>query len=99
MEVFPSEYQNIPLSRYEKIFVRHTISANDYGFLLLRVNPSMEVDENMNVVILPEGVVFIKFLDQFEEPKDVVQALKIYSTYLYPQTTKRISSRYSFWIT
>ena len=36
MEIFPSEYQSIELSRYEKMFVRHAISADGYGFLLLK---------------------------------------------------------------
>ena len=33
MEILPSEYQNIELSRYEKMFVRHAISNDEYGFL------------------------------------------------------------------
>lgn len=61
MEILPSEYQSIELSRYEKMFVRHAISNDGYGFLLLNVNPSMLENESMNVVITSRGVVFFKF--------------------------------------
>ena len=61
MEILPSEYQNIELSRYEKMFVRHAISNDGYGFLLLNVNPTMIENESMNVVITSRGVVFFKF--------------------------------------
>ena len=63
MEIFPSEYQSIELSRYEKMFVRHAISADGYGFLLLKVNPAMIDNESMNVVITSGGVVFCKFFE------------------------------------
>lgn len=87
MEVFPSEYQNLSLSRYEKLFVRHSLSMSGYGLLLLRVNPSMQSNEDMNVVILPEGLVFIKFFDDFDKASDVIEALNIYTSYIYPATT------------
>lgn len=51
MEILPSEYQNIALSRYEKMFVHHAISSDGYGFLLLKVNPAMIEDESMDVLI------------------------------------------------
>ena len=56
MEILPSEYQNIELSRYEKMFVRHAISDDGYGFLLLKVNPTMIENESMNVLISSRGV-------------------------------------------
>ena len=65
MEIFPSEYQGLELSRYEKLFVRHALSSDQYGFLLLRVNPSKQKNDYMNVVILSRGVVFCKFFDGF----------------------------------
>ncbi len=67
MEVLPSEYQNIELSRYEKIFVRYAISSDQYGFLLLKVNPTMIENESMNVVITSRGVVFFKFLEKISD--------------------------------
>ena len=63
MEVFPSEYQSLDLTRYEKLFVRHALSSEQYGFLLLKVNPAMIKNDSMNIVILPQGVVFCKFFD------------------------------------
>ena len=65
MEVFPSEYQSLDLTRYEKLFVRHAISSEQYGFLLLKVNPAMIKNDSMNIVILSQGVVFCKFFDGF----------------------------------
>ena len=56
MEIFPSEYQNIDLSRYEKLFVRHALTSPEYGFVLLKVNPVMISGESLDVVICSRGV-------------------------------------------
>lgn len=42
MEILPSEYQNIELSRYEKMFVRHAISNDGYGFLYRQLHDSQK---------------------------------------------------------
>lgn len=40
MELFPSEYQQLDLNRYEKVFIRHALNcAGDFGMLLLRHVP------------------------------------------------------------
>ena len=31
MEIFPSEYQQLDLNRYEKVFVRHACNDDEYG--------------------------------------------------------------------
>lgn len=93
MEVFPSEYQNLELSRYDKLFVRFAVSSESEGFLLLKVNPSMQSNDSMNVVILPKGVVFFKFFDEFETSSDVIGAMGIYTSILYPTASNIISTK------
>ena len=41
MEIYPSEYQQLGLNRYEKVFVRHANNDDNYGIVLLKVNPAM----------------------------------------------------------
>lgn len=36
MEILPSEYQQIELSRSEKIFVRNVMSSERFGYLLIK---------------------------------------------------------------
>lgn len=66
MEILPSEYQQIDLSRNEKIFVRNTMSTDLYGFLLLDTNPAMLPNERMHTLICPDGVLILKFFDGFD---------------------------------
>lgn len=61
MEIMPSEYQHIDLSRNEKIFVRNIMSNDQYGFLLLKTNPAMLPNECMHTLICSDGVIFLKF--------------------------------------
>lgn len=89
MEIFPSEYQSIELSRYEKMFVRHAISADGYGFLLLKINPAMIDNESMNVVITSGGVVFCKFFEDFSDASLFSSFIQTYISLIYP-TTKNI---------
>lgn len=91
MEIFPSEYQNIELSRHEKLFVRHALSNNDYGFVLLKVNPAMISGESMDVVISSQGVLFCKFFDDLTDASLFDASITAYAQYVYP-TTKRILS-------
>ena len=93
MEIFPSEYQNMELSRYEKLFVRHAISSDNFGFVLLRVNPAMMPGESMNVVINNRGVVFLKFFDDFTDANMFVPTMKAYAQFVYPTSAKIISEK------
>lgn len=93
MEIFPSEYQGLSLSRYEKMFVRHSLSNESYGFLLLKINPSMQPNDDMDVVILPQGALFCKFFEEMDNASDFVKAMGAYSLVLYPTTAKIISQK------
>lgn len=93
MEIIPSEYQNIELSRYEKLFVRHAISSNDYGFVLLRVNPAMISGESLDVVICSKGVLFCKFFDELSDPSVFNTSITAYAQYVYPTTKKILSEK------
>ena len=89
MEILPSEYQSIDLSRYEKLFVRHAISSDEYGFLLLKVNPAMVKNDYVHVLILSQGVLFCKFFDGFDDPSQFAATMSAYASFVYP-TTKNI---------
>lgn len=93
MEVFPSEYQSLDLTRYEKLFVRHAISSEQYGFLMLKVNPAMIKNDCMNVVILPQGVVFCKFFDGFEDAAQFSSAMGVYASFVFPSTRDIIAQK------
>ena len=93
MEILPSEYQNIELSRYEKMFVRHAISNDEYGFLLLKVNPTMIENESMNVLISSRGVVFFKFFDDFSDASLFGATMQPYTQFVYPTAQKIISEK------
>ena len=62
MEIYPSEYQQLELNRYEKIFVRHASNDENYGLVLLKINPAMLSGEYLHAVIMSRGVVLCKFL-------------------------------------
>lgn len=62
MEIYPSEYQQLELNRYEKIFVRYASNDENYGFVLLKINPAMLSGEYLHAIIMSRGVVLCKFL-------------------------------------
>lgn len=93
MEILPSEYQNIELSRHEKMFVRHAISDDEYGFLLLNVNPSMLENESMNVMITSRGIVFLKFFERFSDASLFGTTIQPYVKFVYPAVQKIISGK------
>lgn len=62
MELFPSEYQHLELNRYEKVFVRHANNENDYGLILLKINPALLTGEYSHAVITSKGIILCKFL-------------------------------------
>lgn len=93
MEILPSEYQSIELSRYEKMFVRHAISNDGYGFLLPKVNPTMIDNESMNVVITSRGVVFFKFFEEFSDSSLFGTTMQAYAQFVYPIAQKIIAEK------
>lgn len=93
MEILPSEYQNIDLSRHEKMFVRYAISCDEYGFLLLNVNPTMRKNESMNVVITSKGVIFLKFFDGFTDASLFGETMRLYSENVSPAIRKIICQK------
>lgn len=93
MEILPSEYQNIDLSRYEKMFVRYAISSDSYGFLLLNINPTMTAKESMSVLITSRGVVFFKFFDDFSDIAAFGKMIQPYANFVYPTAQKIISEK------
>ena len=62
MEIYPSEYRQLGLNRYEKVFVRHASSDDNYGLILLKINPAMLNGEYSHGVITSRGIVLCKFL-------------------------------------
>lgn len=55
MEILPSEYQQIELSRSEKIFVRNVMSSERFGYLLIKTNDALgaqyvaaQIDQQLN---------------------------------------------------
>lgn len=62
MEIYPSEYQQLELKRYEKVFVRHASNDDTFGMVLLKINPAMLSGEYSHAVISSKGVVLCKFL-------------------------------------
>ena len=93
MEVLPSEYNSLNLSRYEKMFIRYTLSNNEYGFLLMQVNPAMQLNNNMDVVILPQGIVMCKFFDNFNDASQFPETMNAYISYVYPSTRDLIEKK------
>lgn len=93
MEIFPSEYQNLELSRYEKLFVRHALSSNQYGYVLLKVNPAMINNESMDVVLCSRGVIFLKFFDDFTDASLFAMTMTAYSQFVYPTSATIIADK------
>lgn len=62
MDEYPSEYQQLELNRYEKVFLRHASNEEDFGLILLKINPAMLVGEYSHAVITSKGVILCKFL-------------------------------------
>ena len=70
MEILPSEYQHIELSRNEKIFIRNVMSNDQYGFLILNTNPAMLSLGSMHALTCSDGILFFKFFDKIEKAED-----------------------------
>ena len=86
MEILPSEYQHVALSRSEKIFVRNIMSIEQFGYLLLDTNPAMLPNESMHILICSDGVLFLKFFEGFEDNTQYGIIMPMMITGLYMQT-------------
>ena len=93
MEILPSEYQHIELSRSEKIFVRNVMSNEKFGFLLLDTNPAMLPNESMHILLCKDGVLFLKFFDKMEDISQFSMVMPFYIENIYNQTSRIISSK------
>lgn len=93
MEIMPSEYQQLELSRFEKIFIRHALSSEQYGFLLLKVNPAMRENDYMHVLISADGVLMFKFFGDFENSTIFQSTMEVYSQFIHEPTIKIISEK------
>ena len=93
MEIMPSEYQQIELSRNEKIFVRNIMSNNAYGFLLLDTNPAMLPNERMHTLICSDGVLILKFFEGFDAVSQYGAVMPLMIGGIYKQTVTVITSK------
>lgn len=96
MEVLPSEYQNLSLglARSESLFIRHALSSGEYGLLLLRVNPAMQKNDEMNALVLSQGVILCKFFDSFDDINQFSAMISAYASLVYPTTENIIVNKF-----
>lgn len=93
MEILPSEYQHINLTRDEKIFVRNIMSNEQYGYLLLATNPAMLPNENMHILVCANGVLLLKFFEGFEDAAQFGIIMPMMMAGLYSQTVGVITTK------
>ena len=93
MEIMPSEYQHIELSRDEKIFVRNILSNERFGFLLLNVNPAMLTNESMHILLSADGALFLKFFDGMRDASQFITLMPFLIDSVYKQTADIISAK------
>lgn len=93
MEILPSEYQQIELSRSEKIFVRNVMSSERFGYLLIKTNPAMLKNESMHTLVCSDGVIFFKFFEGFSDPSQFGFAIPMLIDTLYAQTVRTVSAK------
>ena len=79
MEIMPSEYQQLDLTRSEKIFIRHAISSEKYGFLLLKANPAMQKNDDMHILLCENGIVMFKFFETFDDVSKFTATMSMYA--------------------
>lgn len=93
MEIMPTEYQNIELSRSEKVFVRNALASHVYGFLLLHVNPFMVNGEYANVLIIRDGIVVLKFFDEFQIASNFQAIMSVYIENVFKKNVQLFTER------
>lgn len=89
----PIEYRNIELSRSEKVFVRNALTSQMYGFLLLHVNPFMVNGECVNVLINHNGIVVMRFFDDFQMADRFQAVMSIYFKNVFRKNTQIFADR------
>ena len=94
MEIFPSEYQHLELNRHEKVFVRHACNDEEYGFVILKINPAMISGDYLHAVISSRGVVFYKFLP-LDDTKIFSLFIESYYSGIIESTAKTIEQKLS----
>ncbi|MCM1225795.1 MAG: AAA family ATPase, partial [Lachnospiraceae bacterium] len=93
MEAMPSEYQNMGLSKSEKLFIRYILCHDEYGLLLIKINPAMLSGDCMHALICSEGIILFKFMENFEDAATFPVIMDAYINSVYIQTVKIIGSR------
>lgn len=83
MEIFPSEYQSLELVKQEKIFVHNVMANEEYGYLLLKINPTMAKNASMDVLINSRGVIFLKFFNKVQDSCTFTTMMEMYVDALY----------------
>ena len=93
MEILPSEYQHIELSREEKIFIRNVMSNNQYGFLILDTNPAMLPFGSMHTLICSDGVLFFNFFNKFKQAEEFGSVMPTIINVFYDESAEIISKK------
>ena len=93
MEILPSEYQHLELSRNEKIFVRNIMSNDQYGYLLLNTNPAMLPNESIHTLLCPNGVLFLKFFNGFQDAAQFDDMIPLMVMSLYKPSVAVITAK------
>lgn len=93
MEVLPSEYQNIDLTKTEKLFIRHVISHNEYGLLLIKINPSLLQGDFMHALLCAEGVMLFKFMDNFQDSLSFPMVMDAYVKSMHAKAVEIITNK------
>ncbi|MBR4093634.1 MAG: AAA family ATPase [Oscillospiraceae bacterium] len=66
MRIWPTGYQELELKEKEKEFVEYCSSSDEYGHLLLNVNPVYLKGYESDVMVLHNGVAICRFMDNFD---------------------------------
>ena len=93
MEILPSEYQQLELYRSEKMFVRYAESCEDFGYVFLNTNPALIENEKQNIVITKDGVLILKFFDEFNDVKLFPVVMAAYFENVFTQTYQIIGTK------
>ena len=93
MELLPSEYQSLELNRYEKMFIRHANNCSeDFGFVILKINPATIVGEYVHAVILNKGLLILRFLP-IDNAAVFPAFISAFRTGIYETTVSAISNK------
>lgn len=93
MNILPEQYSNLKLSRSEKLFVTYLKNrVEGFSYLLLKINPACIESEELNGLIINNGILMFKF---FESLNDVNLFEIVLSTYMtvYENMVDTISKR------